>query len=316
MLIRRTLTTTGIAKSFGGSALGPSSDIVGLGLVDYGGGDPSANTTFAESAEWLRNVIDGNKWAVVITNPQSLKELNQEPPNSLGLILVPNPREVFWRIHQEFSGQNFSAKQSRFGIRKLYSGSIHSTAFISDDAVIGQRVAIGANAFVGSGTVIQDDVVVGPNTVIGVDGFEIKQIGGKRSHIVHRGGVWVGKGTRIGANCVINKSLFADYTVLAEGCFIDDLVHISHGVKVGGGSIICSGSNISGGVAIGDNVFLGVGTKVSNGVQIQDNAKITIGSIVVTKVAKNRSYSGFYAIESSKWLAQIARNLRNSKANG
>src|SRR3989442_11005902 len=143
--------------------------------------------------------------------------------------------------------------------------SIHPTAWISDTAVIGQNVYIGALSYIGerviignevrvharctiqegaqigdhtllhSGCVVREHVVIGRNcvvqnnAVVGSDGFGYaKQTNGRWYKIIQAGTVIVEDDVEIGACTTIDRAAL-DETRVQRGTKIDNQVYIVHG---------------------------------------------------------------------------------------
>ena len=174
------------------------------------------------------------------------------------------------------------------------------------NVVIGENVHIGCNAVIMEGTKISDNVEIGPNATIGIDGTQIsKDKDGTKYRVKHAGGVIIGNGTFVGANAVIQKSLFKNKTMIGNDCSISPLVIISHNVKIRNNVMILANSTVCGSVIIDDNVRVSPGSVISNSLVLQDDSFVTLGSIVTTDVAKGERVSGNFAIPHHKFLKHV-----------
>lgn len=170
--------------------------------------------------------------------------------------------------------------------------TIHSTAIVSKDAVIGNNVeigpyaVIGANVTIGDGckigahAVIEGETIIGKNNVfypfvsIGLDPQDVKYKGentklviGDNNKIrefcsIHRGTVAAGE-TRIGDN-----NLF-----LAYG-------HIAHDCKVGNNCIFSNNATLAGHVEVEDYVIIGGLTPIHQFVKVGSHVMIGGASAV------------------------------------
>lgn len=212
------------------------------------------------------------------------------------LIVVKNPKTALAIVGNAFFVEN-------------KEHTIHPTAVIDSDAVIGQNVHIGPhctigkahigdNTFVSPSVTIYDNVQIGSNcfikegAVIGGAGFgfEIDEEG-NRFRFPQIGGVVIGDYVEIGANTCIDRGALSD-TVIDDHAKIDNLCHIAHNVHIGKNDMIIACSEISGSCVLGDNVWTGPNTSVRDGRCIDNNTMIGIGAVVVKNVPANEVWAG------------------------
>jgi UDP-3-O-[3-hydroxymyristoyl] glucosamine N-acyltransferase len=194
-----------------------------------------------------------------------------------------------------------------------FNDAVDTRAVVSDSAVIGENVSIGAFSYLGdhceigdnceihagviiyphvkigkncliySNVVIREEVKIGdhviiqPGVVIGADGFGFTRLSdGTPVKIPQKGKVVIGNYCEIGANTCIDRATI-EKTVLEDYVKLDNLIQVGHNVKIGKGTAISAQTGISGSVDIGENVVMG------GQVGIADHAKITDGVMVVAK---------------------------------
>lgn len=220
---------------------------------------------------------------------------------------------------------------------------IHSTAVISERAVIGQNVSIGA--FV----VIEDDVTVGDDTVlissvhigrgsilgtgcwighgvtihhgcrlgdrvrihagavIGAEGFGFAPSKGRWHRIVQLGRVIVGDDVRIGANTTIDRGALDD-TTIAEGVIIDNQVQVAHNVHIGAHTAIAASTAIAGSTKIGKHCIIGGLVGIAGHLEIVDRVQITAMSMITRSIRESGSYSSGSAFEkTTEWRKSAVR---------
>lgn len=144
-------------------------------------------------------------------------------------------------------------------------------AVIMDGASIGNNCIIAANSYIGHETTIGDNCLIYPNvtirerceignrviihsnTVIGADGFGY--IPGKDGHkkIPQVGIVAIHDDVELGSNVSIDRARFGK-TIIGEGTKIDNLVQVAHNVVIGKHCFIVSMVVFAGSVEIGDFV--------------------------------------------------------------
>lgn len=169
---------------------------------------------------------------------------------------------------------------------------IHPRAVVSETAKIGKNVHLGANCFIGDNVVIGDnskihantciyensivginttiypnvsiyyDTHIGSNciihsgTTIGSDGFgHAPMPDGTYTKIPQIGNVVIGDAVEIGANCAIDRANMGS-TIIADGCRLDNLIQIAHGVKIGKHTVIAGQSGIAGSTEVGEHVVI------------------------------------------------------------
>ncbi|AIC15923.1 DapH/DapD/GlmU-related protein [Nitrososphaera viennensis] len=142
---------------------------------------------------------------------------------------------------------------------------IHPTAII-ENAVLGKDVTIAAYA------------------VIGKEGFGFDPESNYTKRWPHVGNVIIGDNAEIGANTCIDRGTLGS-TIIGENTKIDNLVHISHNVRIGKNCVIAAGAVVGGSAEIGDSVFIGLNATIRDHVKVGDNAFICMGAVVTKDVS-------------------------------
>lgn len=226
-----------------------------------------------------------------------------------------------------------------FHARPLASTGISRLAVVSEDAVIGSNVTIGAFAyisekanigektviypgvFIGAGTTIGSDCIIYPNVtireevtigsrviihpgaVIGSDGFGYVFEGGRHYKIPQVGSVLVGDDVEIGANVTIDRAT-TGRTAIGNGTKIDNLVQIGHNVRIGADSIVVAQVGIGGSSEIGALVSIGGQVGIADHAKIDDGCMIAAQAGVTGHLSKG-VYSGSPAISHREHLKAI-----------
>ena len=190
------------------------------------------------------------------------------------------------------------------------NSGIHPTAVISEDAQIGENVYLGPHVVISSGvhigdnskifanctiyedsrvgnntviyanvslyhhSIIGNECIIHSGTVIGSDGFGHAPLPDKTYiKIPQIGNVVIGDNVEIGSNCSIDRANMGS-TIIGDGCRIDNLIQIAHGVEVGKHTVIAAQAGISGSTKVGEHCVIAgqVGIvghiSIANGVQI------------------------------------------------
>lgn len=179
-------------------------------------------------------------------------------------------------------------------MRIVASVSIHPTAIISDDAVIGDGSVIGPYSVIEKGVIVGEScsiaahVIVRRGSVLGnevtVDSFAV--IGGDPQSLTFdntvQSGVRIGDGTVIREGCTIHRaSGDGGNTVLAGECFLMAQSHVAHDCELGRGVVLANNVMLAGHVTVGAKTFIGGGAgihqycRIGAFVMIAGNASIT-----------------------------------------
>jgi UDP-3-O-[3-hydroxymyristoyl] glucosamine N-acyltransferase len=211
---------------------------------------------------------------------------------------------------------------------------IHASAVVSEKAVLGERVSIGAGCVVGEGVAIGDDsclyprvvvypgcslgrrVIVHSGAVIGADGFGIAPEAGRWVKIPQIGAVRIGDDVEIGANTTIDRGALDD-TVLEEGVKLDNLVQIAHNVRVGAHTAIAGCAGVAGSADIGRHCTIGGAAVILGHLKIADHVHVSAGTLISRSILKPGTYTGIYPFdEHASWTRSAASLRRKGKRDG
>lgn len=303
----------------------PNTVITGIsGVKEARKGD----VTFIANAKYIALLQETQASAVVVD-----KKLNNHLP--LPAIRVENPDLAFAKIVESVAPKPPKVEAgihptAQIGVKVILGKDVTIKAFtvISDGVKIGDRTVVMPGVFIGEEcqvganclfepwvtvrerVVIGNNVVIHSGTVIGSDGFGFSTVEGVHHKIPQIGTVEVQDDVEIGANVTIDRARF-NKTIIGKGTKIDNLVQIAHNVIIGENSIIVAQTGISGSAEIGKNVTLAGQSGVIGHVEIGDNV-IAVARAGITKdVPANTCVSGFPALphEKEKKLQAYVRKL-------
>lgn len=225
--------------------------------------------------------------AVLICLPEQVHNTERKTV----MLHVKEPRSVFAEIVSRFNPET------------------HETG-ISNKAIISPSAEIGANVYVGPGTVIGDHCKIGDGTiidanvtfyhhttvgknchissgaVIGADGHGyVLDENKKYQKIRHMGNVVIGDNVDIGSNSCVDRGVLDD-TAIGDNTKIDNLVQVAHNVVIGKNCIITAGVVVCGSCVIGDDCWLAPGAVIKNGVSVAEHNQISINSVVYRSIKK------------------------------
>ena len=149
------------------------------------------------------------------------------------------------------------------------SVTVHPSAVVAPEADLGDGVRIGpfcrvaSRTVIGEGAVLEafvsvhDGVTIGKNCHI----YEYTAVGGDPQDHGYKGETsWVriGDGNVIRENVTINRATGeGNETVVGDGCFIMEGVHLAHNVRVGNRVTLANKVGLSGFVTVGDHTVFG-----------------------------------------------------------
>lgn len=270
-----------------------------LGLVDSITGNTLC--TFIDDEKYLESLSKNVK--VVITNRDIATVINEK-----GICICENPRVLFFKIHN-FMKNNSDYCRQKFNTIIGKDCKINKLTSISETNVqIGDNVTVEEFVVIRENTVICDNSIIRAGSIIGGTDFEFKRTDKDILAVEHLGGVMIGKNVEIQHNTSICRAIYPwDNTVIGDNSKIDDLVQISHGVKIGKNVFIVALSGIGGRTIIGNNSWIGFSTTISNGLKIGSNSRVNIGSVVTKDVADGESVSGNFAIEHNQFIKHLKK---------
>ena len=233
----------------------------------------------------------------------------------------------------------FDTKNSRFKNSK--NNSVHPSAKIGDQVVlgeycvIGERVILGSGCLIGSHVVIEDDSIIGantilhphvfigakseigtrceihPNTTIGSDGYGYVTDPKTNMHhkIPHLGKVVIEDDVEIGANCAIDRGTLGE-TRLKKGGKYDNQIHIAHNCEIGENARITASFTIAGSTKIGKQFTCGGQAGIGDHLTIADNVMLAARGGFLTDVPESGNYGGFPAVKLQSHL-KITRALQD-----
>lgn len=253
---------------------------------------------------FLDRLLANSHITSVLTTPDLLERL----PAHLGVAVCASPLDAFFVLHgklaaMEFYGANFETEIDS-------TADVHPTAFVASRNVrIGPNVRIDPNVTVLERTIIGEGCVLRPGVVVGSEGFEVRDVGGRRTVVPHTGGVKLGSRVHLQANTSVSRSLFGGFTEIGDDSATDNLVHVAHAVRIGKRCRIAAAAMIAGSTIIGDDVWIGPNATLSNGIRIGDRATISLGAVVTRDVSAGAHVSGHFAIEHARFIA-FMRGIR------
>jgi UDP-3-O-[3-hydroxymyristoyl] glucosamine N-acyltransferase len=195
------------------------------------------------------------------------------------------------------------------GAQVAASATVGPLCVVESDAVVGERVHLQAQVFVGRAARIGDDcwlmpgtavaaactlgrrVRLQPGVIIGSDGFGYEFAGGRFEKTPQVGTVVIGDDVEIGANSTVDRARF-DRTEVGEGTKIDNLAQVGHNVIIGKHCLICAQVGLGGSCVIEDYVIVGGQSGLAGHLTVGRAAKIAAQSGVKDDIPAQTSVWG------------------------
>jgi UDP-3-O-[3-hydroxymyristoyl] glucosamine N-acyltransferase len=280
----------------------PSTSVSSFSKIEEASSGQLAFLANPKYEEYLYNTAA----SIIIVN----ESLELKSAISATLIRVPDAYSAFARLlsaYQEIVSLQLSGIEQPSHIsttatlgERVYVGAF---AYIGDHVTVGNdtkihpQVYLGRNVRIGNNTVIHpgvkiyhecvigDHVIIHAGTVIGSDGFGFApQADGSYSKVPQIGNVMVENHVEIGANACIDRATMGS-TIIRTGAKLDNLIQLAHNVEVGRNTVIAAQAGVSGSTKIGERVQIGGQAGIAGHITIAEGTQIN-GQSGVTKAIK------------------------------
>ncbi|MCC6571645.1 MAG: UDP-3-O-(3-hydroxymyristoyl)glucosamine N-acyltransferase [Chitinophagales bacterium] len=302
--------------------------LIGGRVVGDGQHEVSSPAKIEEAAADQITFLANNKYLDFAFTTQAgcivLSAQLYQPQITANCIIVDDAYQAFSQLLQHF--QHPSAPE------------ISDRAFVHPSAVIGARVHIYPNVYIGERAVIGDDSIIYPNVtiyahcvvgqrcimhagaVIGSDGFGFAPTEDGAYHkIPQLGNVIIEDDCEIGANTCIDRATMGS-TIIRKGVKLDNLIQVAHNVEIGEHTVIAAQTGISGSTKIGHHNRIGGQVGFVGHISVAPYTQINAQSAVASHVKKEGlALSGTPAIDIKqhfkatvvyKDLPELARKVR------
>ena len=285
-----------IAHIVGGSLEGnPDETVSSFGKIEDA---VKGQLAFLANPKYEEYLYSTSANIIIINNSQIVKE-----EINATLIKVPDAYSAFALLlseYQKLKQQQLVGIQEPVYIHasvkkgdRIYIGAF---AYLGENVIIGNGVKIYPNAYIGNNVIIDDDTIIHPGvkiyhdcvigkkvvihagTVIGGDGFGFApQADGSFKKVPQTGNVIIEDNVEIGSNVTIDRATIGS-TIIRNGAKLDNLLQIAHNVEIGCNTVVAALTGISGSTKIGNNVMIGGQAGIVGHIQIADGTKINAKS--------------------------------------
>lgn len=222
----------------------------------------------------------------------------------------------------------FSTLLEYYNQVKLNKSGIEEPNYISDSAVYGENIYLGAFTYLGKNvkigdnvkiyphTYIGDNVTIGDNTilfsgvkiysetiigqscvlhggvVIGADGFGFSPgDAGDYSKVPQIGNVIIEDNVDIGAGTTIDRATLGS-TIIRRGVKLDNQIQIAHNVEIGENTAIAAQTGIAGSTKIGKSCLIGGQVGIAGHIKIGDRVKVQAQSGIGRNIEDDEAIQG------------------------
>lgn len=264
---------------------------------------------FAGSPRFIDAALKNPLVRVIITTA----DLAELVPSPVGVILATDPVRAFYDAHL------YLVKETQF-YWESFENDIHPTAQIAPSAIIADKnVRIGARTVIEEGVIIKERTIIGsdcvirPRCVLSTEGFEFKKFGDQLEFVPHGHGVVLGNSVYLHAGITVDRGLFGDPTSVGDFSCIDNLIHVAHGVRIGKNCIIAAGAIFAAAVIMEDGSRIDPNATIAHELKIGAGGYVTMGSVVTRDVEPGQKVTGNFALDHTKFMANLralARGLQ------
>lgn len=164
------------------------------------------------------------------------------------------------------------------GCKIFANSTVYEASHIGDHTVIHSNVSIYHHTIIGS------ECLIHAGTVIGSDGFGHAPLpNGTYVKIPQIGNVILGDRVELGSNCSIDRANMGS-TVIKDGCKLDNLIQVAHGVEIGEHTVIAAQVAIAGSTKIGKHCVIGGQAGVGGHIVVADYTQIGAQSGITNNI--------------------------------
>lgn len=186
------------------------------------------------------------------------------------------------------------------GVKIGNNVKIYPQAYIGDGVIIGDNTTIYAGVKIYHGCCVGNNCTIHAGTVIGADGFGFAPINDSYKKVPQIGNVVLEDNVEIGANTCIDRATMGS-TLIKKGVKLDNLVQIAHNVVVGEDTVMAAQCGIAGTTKIGAHCMFGGQVGLSGHITIGDGTMLAAQSGVTNDIKAGSVFMGAPAFDVAKY---------------
>ena len=291
-----------VASRYGLTLVGEDREVVTAGPIDSRSAHRDRLLTFVTAAAWLERFATGDVAAAIV--PEALAAAGA--PDGRTLLTTTGDAEAafYGLLADSADAGEWTTLTSARGDGTV----VHPHATVEDGVQLGAGCTVMAGAVLLANTRLGDRVVVKPNATLGGEGFQIREIHGRRRIVPHTGGVDVRDDAAIGSSTCVDRGLFGDFTTVHAGAHVDNLVHVAHNVVIGPQAAVVACAEVSGSVTLGEGAWIGPNAAINPSLQLGDWSYVGTGATVVRDVPAHALVYGSPA-KLGGWMCRCRTKL-------
>ena len=169
---------------------------------------------------------------------------------------------------------------------------IYPNVYIGDNVSLGDNTIVFSGAQIYSETIIGKSCVINSGVIIGGDGFGFNaNEKGEYLKIPQTGNVIIEDNVDIGPGTTIDRATLGS-TIIKKGVKLDNQIQIAHNVIIGENTVIAAQTGVAGSSKIGKNCIIGGQVGIAGHIVIGDNVKIQAQSGIGRTVKDNETIQG------------------------
>lgn len=172
---------------------------------------------------------------------------------------------------------------------------VYPQAYVGDGVTIGDNTILYPGAKIYHGCIVGDNCIIHAGAVIGSDGFGFAPENGVYKKIPQMGIVIIEDDVEVGANTTIDRAVM-DATIIRKGVKLDNLIQIAHNVEVGENTVMAAQVGVSGSTRIGKQCMFGGQVGLGGHITVGDNANIGAQAGIISNIKPNAQLLGAPAI--------------------
>lgn len=178
---------------------------------------------------------------------------------------------------------------------------IYPHSYIGDNVTIGDNCVIFAGAKIYSESEIGNSCVINSGVILGADGFGFApNDNGEFAKIPQTGNVILEDHVDVGAGTTIDRATLGS-TIIRHGVKLDNQIQIAHNVEIGRNTAIAAQTGIAGSTKIGENCLIGGQVGFAGHISIGNNVRIQAQSGIGKNIKDNETVQGSPAFGYGDW---------------
>ena len=323
-------TAQQIAEILEGDIVGdPDIEVSKLSKIEEG---IEGTLTFLANPKYTQYIYS-TKASITIVN----KDFNPENKLSTTLIKVEDAYKSFSQLLKYYN----QVKNNKTGIEQpsfvsetaVYGDNVYLGAFsyLGENVILGENVKIYPHAYVGDNVVIGNNTtvfsgvklyseteignncVINSGAVIGADGFGfVPDEKGEFQKVPQTGNVIIEDFVEIGSATTIDRATLGS-TIIRKGVKLDNQIQIAHNVEIGENTVIAAQTGIAGSTKIGKYCMIGGQVGIAGHLTIGNGVKVQAQTGIGHRVKDGEKLYGSPAIDYSNYVKSYVHFKNLSK---